>query len=163
MKYATKDIAKLFPDLMQISDSSLRDKVAAGWNESITTGCGGKGWTFDELRTVKFTLLAGDIEMTFIDHLNSCCRQCIAIAKVLHRSFKAGGRELVPIGHRLSHRRFSAGRLRQAAGYRQGRIGQGGSRATSARLVRHPFSGVAMCYKHGIPGRGHAHRRHAFA
>src|SRR6187401_142368 len=97
MKYTTKDIAQLFPDLMQVSDSLLRDKVAAVWNEAITTGCGGKGWTFDELRAVKFTLLAGDIEMTFIDHLNSCCRQCIAIAKVLRESFKSNGKELVPI------------------------------------------------------------------
>ena len=60
--YTTEDIAELFPDLMHIQDSDLRDRVAAVWNEAITTGCGGKGWTFEELRAVKFTLLAGDIE-----------------------------------------------------------------------------------------------------
>src|SRR5436190_15185810 len=65
MKYTTKDIAQLFPDLMQIKDTTLRDKVAAVWNEALTTGCGGKGWTMDELRAIPFTLLAGDISMTF--------------------------------------------------------------------------------------------------
>ena len=87
MTHTTKDIAQLFPDLMQINDALLRDKVAAVWTEALTTGCGGKGWTFDELRAIPFTLLAGDIQMTFIDHLNSCCKQCIAIARVLRECF----------------------------------------------------------------------------
>ena len=82
-KYGVKEITQLFPSLIEIKDESLREKVAAVWNEAITTGCGGKGWTFDELRAVKFTLLAGDIDMTFVEHLNSCARQCIAIADVL--------------------------------------------------------------------------------
>ena len=72
--YGVAEIAELFPNLMDIQCEELRSKVAATWNEAITTGCGGKGWTFDELRAVKFTLLAGDIEMTFIEHLNSCVR-----------------------------------------------------------------------------------------
>src|SRR5256884_7498266 len=87
MNYGVKEIAELFPPLVEIKDESLRKKVAAVWNEAITTGCGGKGWTFDELRAVKFTLLAGDIDMTFVEHLNSCARQCIAIADVLEKSF----------------------------------------------------------------------------
>ncbi|PYI73634.1 MAG: hypothetical protein DMF08_02940, partial [Verrucomicrobia bacterium] len=55
-------IAQLFPSIRKIKNKSLREKVAAVWSEAITTGCGGKGWTFDELRAVKFTLLAGDIK-----------------------------------------------------------------------------------------------------
>ncbi len=86
--YGVKEIAELFPPLLDIKDQSLREKVAAVWNEALTTGCGGNGWTFDELRSVKFTLLAGDIDMTFVEHLNSCARQCIAIADVLQNSFR---------------------------------------------------------------------------
>src|ERR1700747_1179306 len=88
MTYGVKEIAELFPPLLEINDESLREKVAAVWNEAITTGCGGKGWTFAELRAVKFTLLAGEIDMKFVEHLNSCARQCIAIADVLKRSFR---------------------------------------------------------------------------
>jgi hypothetical protein len=88
--YGVKEIAELFPSLMKIEDQSLREKVAAVWNEAIATGCGGKGWTFDELRAVKFTLLAGDIDMKFVEHLNSCALQCIAIADVLESSFRCG-------------------------------------------------------------------------
>src|SRR5256886_14471892 len=88
--HGVKEIAELFPPLMEIKDESLREKVAAVWNEAIITGCGGNGWTFDELRAVKFTLLAGDINMTFVEHLHSCARQCIVIADVLESAFRCG-------------------------------------------------------------------------
>src|SRR4051812_28494808 len=40
--YGVKQIAELFSPLMKIKDKSLREKVAAVWNEAITTGCGGR-------------------------------------------------------------------------------------------------------------------------
>jgi hypothetical protein len=109
-QYGVKEIAKLFPSLMKIKQKSLRERVAAVWSEAITTGCGGKGWTFAELRVVKFTLLAGDIDMKFVEHLNSCARQCIAISEVLKKSFP------LQYSHsaRLPHRRRVIGRRRQA-------------------------------------------------
>src|SRR5207247_11263281 len=86
--YGVTQIAQLFPSLKRIKEKSLRERVAAVWSEAITTSCGGKGWTFDELRAVNFTLLAGDIDMTFVEHLNSCARQCIAIADLLESAFR---------------------------------------------------------------------------
>src|ERR1700682_430102 len=123
--YGVKEIAELFPSLMKIKDVSLREKVAAVWNEAITTGCGGKGWTFDELRAVKFTLLAGDIDMTFVEHLNSCARQCIAIADVLESSFRCGlpvqrdiliaGTLLADVGKPLEYDKDASGKVIQGA------------------------------------------------
>jgi putative nucleotidyltransferase with HDIG domain len=146
-KHGVTQIAKLFPSLMKIKKKSLREKVAAVWNEAITTGCGGKGWTFDELRAVKFTLLAGDIDMKFVEHLNSCARQCIAIADVLKRAFCCSipiqrdyliaGALLADVGKPLEYDKDGSGKVIQGA------FGQ---------QVRHPFSGVALAYKHGIPG-----------
>ena len=145
--YGVKEIAELFPSLMKIQDASLRDKVAAVWNEAITKGCGGKGWTFEELRAVKFTLLAGDIQMTFVEHLNSCARQCIAIAEVLESAFSCdipiqrdyliAGALLADVGKPLEYDKDTSGKVIQ------GSFGQ---------QLRHPFSGVALAYKHGIPG-----------
>ena len=145
--YGVEEIAELFPSLMKIEEASLREKVAAVWNEAITTGCGGKGWSFDELRAVKFTLLAGDIEMTFVEHLNSCARQCIAIADVLESSFSCdipvqrdyliAGSLLADVGKPLEFDKDGAGKVIQG---------------TFGQQLRHPFSGVALAYKHGIPG-----------
>src|SRR5205823_6020438 len=98
--YSVDEIGQLFPSLMKIKDQSLRERVAAVWNEAINTGCGGKGWTFDELRACKFTLLAD-------------------VGKPLEYDKDASGKVI------------------------QGTFGQ---------QVRHPFTGVALAYKHGIPG-----------
>ena len=84
---AMRQIEELFPDLRSIGDGDLRDRVAVVWDEAISTGCGGKGWSVDELRAIPFTLLAGDIDMAFVEHLNSCVKQCIAIEKVLKEVF----------------------------------------------------------------------------
>src|SRR5437762_5073249 len=145
--YGADEIAELFPSLLQIGDKSLRERVAAVWNEAITTGCGGKGWAFDELRAVKFTLLAGDIDMTFVEHLNSCARQCIAIADVLEKSFRCdipiqrdyliAGALLADVGKPLEFDKDKSGKVIQG---------------TFGQQVRHPFTGVALAYKHGIPG-----------
>jgi len=145
--YSVTQIAQLFPSLRKIKDKSLRERVAAVWSEAITTGCGGKGWTFDELRAIKFTLLAGDIEMTFVEHLNSCARQCIAIADVLEKSFRCdipiqrdyliAGALLADVGKPLEFDKDKSGRVIQG---------------TFGQQVRHPFSGVALAFKHDIPG-----------
>jgi len=142
----TGEIQQLFPDLASIGDADLRDRVATVWDEAITTGCGGKGWSVAELRAIPFTLLAGDIDLTFIEHLNSCVKQCLAIEKVLNDVF--GDR--VPINH--DH--LIAGALLADVGKplefdkdAQGRVIKG----PFGEMLRHPFSGVGLCYKHGIP------------
>ena len=145
--YGVTKIAELFPSIRKIKNKSLREKIAAVWSEAITTGCGGKGWTFAELRAVKFTLLAGDINMTFVEHLNSCARQCIVIADVLKKSFRCSipvqrdyliaGALLADVGKPLEYDKDASGNVVQ------GKFGQ---------QVRHPFSGVALAYKHGVPG-----------
>ncbi|MCH7849093.1 MAG: HDIG domain-containing protein [Planctomycetes bacterium] len=146
MTHTTNDIAQLFPDIMAITDASLRDKVARVWDESITTGCGGKGWTFDELRTIKFTLLAGEIDMRFVEHLNSCVKQCMAIAEVLNsvfgdrvpinRDYLIAGALLADVGKLLEFDKDAAGNV---------------IKGSFGEALRHPFSGVALCYKHGLP------------
>lgn len=146
MSYTTHQITELFPPLAEISDPDLRDKVAAVWNEALTTGCGGKGWSTDELRQVPFTLLAGDIDLRYIEHLNSCALQCIAIAEVLTKVFAdripinrdhlIAGALLADVGKPLEFDKDPSGKVIK------GHYGD---------MLRHPFSGVAMCYKHDLP------------
>ena len=68
-------IAELFPNLNDITDTELRGNVAAVWEEALSSGAEGKGWTPDELRGIPFTLLAGDIDLRYVEHLNSCVKQ----------------------------------------------------------------------------------------
>lgn len=145
-RHSLDNIASLFPDLMKIRDAALREKVAAVWDEALRSGCGGRGWTHDEIRAIPFTLLAGKIDLRFVEHLNSCCKQCIAIAGVLKEVFGdrvpvnldllIAGSLLADVGKMLEFDKDSSGKVVK------GRFGD---------MLRHPFSGVALCYKHGIP------------
>jgi len=134
-------IRKLFPELEEIHDGDLREKVIDVWEDSIRTG----GWTPKELENIPFTLLAGDIEMKFIEHVRSCCRMCLAIEKVLTDIW----------GHRMPihHDHLVAGSLLADVGKpiefikKNGKVAKG----TRGDHLRHPFSGVAMCWKHGLP------------
>lgn len=148
--YTTADISTLFPNLMDIKDGVLRDKVAAVWSEALASGCGGKGWTFDEIRAIPFTLLAGKIDLRFVEHLNSSCKQCIAITKVLNEVF--GSRVPVNLDYLI------AGSLLADVGkmleFDKKPGGDGKAQVVKGHfgdMLRHPFSGVALCYKHGIP------------
>lgn len=146
MSKTTERIAELFPELMDIRDAGLRDKVAAVWEEAITTGCGGKGWTHEELRAIPFTLLAGKIDLRYVEHLRSCALQCMAIADVLanifgeripiNRDYLLAGSLLADVGKPLEFDKDANGKV--VKGY-------------FGDMLRHPFSGVALCYKHGIP------------
>lgn len=139
-------IAELFPSIRQIKSPALRAQVEAVWQEAIATGNAGRGWTSDELRELPFTLLAGATPMRFIEHLNSCAEQCLAIAGVLRSTFG----ERVPIDDDV----LLAGALLADVGklfeFEQCPA-RGLIQGESGRLLRHPFTGAALCRKHSLP------------
>lgn len=146
MSELVERIAELLPEIQRIEDETLREKVARVWDEAIRTGAGGKGWTFDELRSIPFTLLAGEIDLRYIEHLRSCARQCLAIADVLEEIFQGrvpidrdtllAGALLADVGKPLEYDKTEEGRV---------------VKGDFGALLRHPFSGVALCWKHGLP------------
>ena len=135
------EITKLLPELDQILDPALREKVMDVWEDSIRTG----GWQPAELLEIPFTLLAGEIEMKFIEHVRSCVRMCLAIEKVLneiwgdrmpiHHDYLVAGALLADVGKPIEFAK------------KDGKVVKG----TRGEHLRHPFSGVGMCWKHGLP------------
>ncbi|MFQ5492053.1 MAG: HDIG domain-containing metalloprotein [Phycisphaerae bacterium] len=134
-------IKQLLPELDEIRDEGLREKVIKVWAESITAG----GWQPEELLDIPFTLLAGKIEMKFIEHVRCCVQMCLAVEDVLHGVWG----ERVPIDHDT----LIAGALLADVGKpleyakKDGKLVKG----HYGDMLRHPFSGVGMCYKHGLP------------
>ncbi|MBY0114191.1 MAG: HDIG domain-containing protein [Phycisphaerales bacterium] len=143
---SVEQIAELFPSLRHIANDDLRRRVAACWREAMATGNESKGWSAEQLRRLPFTLKAGENGMLFVEHLNSCAAQCRAIARVLQETFGAR----VPVNLDV----LIAGALLADIGklyeLRVDDRGQA-SQSDSGRLVRHPFSGVAVAARHGIP------------
>jgi hypothetical protein len=135
-------IVKTLPEISEICDAGLREKVIDVWADSLTTG----GWTADQLKQIPFTLLAGEIEMTFIEHVRSCAKMCIALERVLkevwgdrvpiHRDHLIAGSLLADVGKPIE--------------FVKGKDGQP-SKGHRGDMLRHPFSGVGMCWKHDLP------------
>ncbi|MCH7721514.1 MAG: HDIG domain-containing protein [Planctomycetes bacterium] len=134
-------IRELLPEIGEIRDSDLRERVVSVWEESITRG----GWAPHELTEIPFTLLAGKIEMKFIEHVRCCAQMCLALERTLGDVW--GDR--VPIDHDT----LLAGALLADVGKpleyakKDGKIVKG----HRGDMLRHPFSGVGMCFKHGLP------------
>jgi len=136
------DIQAFFPELKQIADTALRDKVIDVWVDALTAG----GWTIEELKRIPFTLLAGDIDIRFLEHVRTCARMSIAIHDVLIAAY--GDR--VP----LNRDHLIAGALLADVGKPIEYVkGPDGTPVKGRRgdLLRHPFSGVGLCWKHGLP------------
>lgn len=139
-------VLRLFPLIERIQNAELRSSVVAVWDEAIRTGNTGHGWTEDQLRSIPFTLLAGRHDMRFIEHLNSCAAQCLAIAGVLSDTFA----DRVPVcvdtllagAHLADVGKLFEFETTESAGVVQGDLG---------KRLRHPFTGTGLCMKHDVP------------
>ncbi len=135
-------VLRLLPEIREIKDDGLRNKVVASWEEAITF----RGWTEHLLRTMPFTLLAENVKITFIDHVRAVCRMCIACDDVLseihggnkvpiNRDYLIAGALLADVGKLCEFEIIDGKPVKSSFG----------------RHIRHPFSGVALAFKHGLP------------
>jgi len=135
-------VAKLLPEVDEISDSTLRDQVLACWVEAVEF----RGWTEDLLRNIPFTLLAQNVKITFIDHVRAVCRMCLACDDVLkevhgkrrtpvNRDYLIAGALLADVGKLMEYEIVDGKPIKSDYG----------------KHIRHPFSGVGLAFKHGLP------------
>lgn len=135
------EIRGMLPELEEIRDPALREKVLNVWEDAVKGG----GWKPSDVMRIPFTLLVGDVNIMFLEHVRTVCRMCIAMEKILVAAY--GSRV------KIDHDALVAGALLADVGKllefveKDGRIvqGQGG------KYLRHPFSGVGLAWKHGVP------------
>jgi putative nucleotidyltransferase with HDIG domain len=134
-------VRRMFPELKSIKNGKLRDQVVRVWEDAIRLG----GWKPKDVEKVPFTLLIPKTRVKLIDHTRAVTQTAVAIAGSLKKNYGAGikidmdvlvaGALLHDVGKLLEYKK--AGR-----GYVKSRLGS---------LLRHPFSGQALSYKHGVP------------
>jgi len=135
-------IEKLLPEVRDIQDVELRDKVIACWEEAIRF----REWTEELLREIPFTLLADNVKIPFIDHVQAVCRMCVAVDDVLtdvhgrnktavNRDHLIAGALLADIGKLLEFEIVDGKPVKSDYG----------------KHIRHPFSGVGLAFKHDLP------------
>jgi putative nucleotidyltransferase with HDIG domain len=136
-----EEIKELFPEIEQIKNKSLKAQVVSAWEEAVKRG----GWQIDELKTIPFTLLIPNCKTDLIAHTRAVTQTAIKVATVLSESYKdrveidsdiliAGG-ILHDVGKILEYAKEEEKVVKSKTG----------------RLLRHPFSGAALAYKHGLP------------
>lgn len=137
-------VLRLLPEIQEISEKALQDKVIACWQDAIEF----RGWTEELLRSIPFTLLAQNVKVTFIDHVRAVCRMCMAVDKVLseihgprktpvNRDCLIAGSMLADVGKLLEFEIVHGKPVKSDFG----------------KHIRHPFSGVALAFKHALPSQ----------
>ena len=135
-------VLNLLPEIKQIQDEKLQEKVIACWEEAIEF----RGWTEELLRNMPFTLLAENVEITFIDHVRAVCLMCVACDDVLdnvhaerktkvNRDYLIAGALLADVGKLLEFDIVEGQPVKSDYG----------------KHIRHPFSGVGLAFKHDLP------------
>ena len=131
----------LIPEFNAIQDEDLRERVLAVWQDAVEMG----RWTLDDLSQMPYTLLVEKVDITFVQHVRTVCRLCIAMEGVLKDSYGdqyAIDRDTLVAGALLA----DVGKLIEFC-----KEGNKYKWATMYQYLRHPFTGVALCFKHGIP------------
>ena len=123
-------VLELLPEINEIENNDLRAKVIACWAEAMEF----RDWTVDQLRSIPFTLLAENVKIGFIEHVRTCCKMGIAVDNVLGAAY---GSRRTPVNR--DH--LIAGSL----------LADVGKLSDYGKHLRHPFSGVGLAFKHGIP------------
>lgn len=135
------EISTLFPEIEQIKDKSLRHQVISAWEEAIERS----DWEIEELESIPFTLLISDCKINLVLHTRAVAQTVMKIAGVLTDLYK----EKVKIDLDL----LIAGAILHDVGKVLEYAKQGGGvvKSRAGKLLRHPFSGAALAYKHGLP------------
>jgi hypothetical protein len=136
-------VLDLLPELNEIKNTSLKNKIIACWTEAM----GYRNWTVEELRSIPFTLLAENVKIMFIEHVRTCIKMAIAVDAVLeeaygirrtpvNRDYLIAGCLLADVGKLFEFDKKSDGTI---------------FKSDYGKHIRHPFSGVGLAFKHGLP------------
>ncbi len=139
MRHTIRD---MLPEIGEIADPDLREKVVDVWEDAMLTG----GWTREEIEAIPFTLLAGDTNIRFVEHVRTCAKLSMVVADTLQAAYQDR--------YRICRDHLAAGALLADVGklieYVKGPDGAP-SKGSRGEMLRHPFSGVGLCWKHGLP------------
>ena len=129
----------VFPELEWISDTSLKSRVAAVWDEATERG----GWSDDEIEQIPFTLLVAAGGVTLTQHTRLVTNLCRSIAEQMKGmggfdiddDILIAGALLHDVGKMLEYRK-DGGEVKVSK---------------SGKLLRHPLSGMGLAMKGDLP------------
>ena len=135
------DVNRIWPEIQWIEDEALREQVTKVWIEAIDESA----LSAADLERIPFTLLAENA-VSFMAHK----RSVVHIARDSARVFAEFYGDAMPVDVDIliaGAILIDVGKLLEYVLDDDGEAVQG----TMGKYVRHPFSGVALAYKHGLP------------
>lgn len=136
-----EEVLQLWPEIEWIEDPELREKVVSSWEYAIENS----SLSPEDLRNIPFSLLIKDCKISFMNHKRTTVHLAVEIAKTMQQNFGdeividmdtlIAGVILMDVGKLLEYE-IVDGKLTTSA---------------SGKMIRHPFSGVAIADRFGIP------------
>ena len=137
-----EELIENMPEFNLIEDRELRENTISVWEEAVNY----RNWTANELLSIPFTLLADNVKVMFLEHVRTVCKMCIACDEVLTEAY---GDRKTPINRDI----LVAGALLCDVGKLMEYDKENGKvvKSKHGKYLRHPFSGVGLCFKYNIP------------
>ena len=136
-----EQIKKLWNEIDWIKDESLREKVLDCWVYAIENSV----LSPEDLEIIPFSLLIKNCNITFMNHKRTCVHLAVDMANIMKKNFGdeitinmdylIAGAILIDVGKLIEYERIDGKLTTSEAG----------------KLVRHPFSGLAIADRFGLP------------
>jgi len=134
-------VLSIWPEINWIKNIALREKVLNCWIYAIENSV----LTADDLEVIPFSLLIKDCKISFMNHKRTAVQLSVDIAKRMKENFGeeikidmdilVAGAILIDVGKLIEYDKIDGQLTTSKAG----------------KLLRHPFSGVAIADRFGLP------------
>jgi len=134
-------VLSIWPEINLIQNKELRDKVLDCWVYAIENSV----LTPEDLEVIPFSLLIKDCKISFMNHKRTAVHLSVDIAKRMKENFGeeikidmdilTAGAILIDVGKLIEYDKVDGHLTTSKAG----------------KLLRHPFSGVAIADRFGLP------------
>ncbi len=134
-------VKKLWPEIDWIKDESLRQKTLDAWVYAVENSV----LLPEDLEVIPFSLLINDCNISFMNHKRTCVQLAVNIARKMKENFGdsikinmdylIAGAILIDVGKLIEYDKVN-GKL---------------TTSNAGKLLRHPFSGVAIADRFGLP------------
>jgi putative nucleotidyltransferase with HDIG domain len=134
-------IKKIWPEIELIKNEDIKEKTYKCWEYAIENS----PLEPEDLEVIPFSLLIDDCEISFMNHKRTAVQLSIEIAKIMEKNFDKdvkinwdyliSGAILIDVGKLLEYEKIN-GKL---------------TTSKDGKLLRHPFSGVAIADRFDLP------------
>lgn len=135
------EVKKIWPEIDWIKDADLREKTLDAWVYALENSV----LSAKDLETIPFSLLIKDCNVSFMNHKRTCVQLAVDIARRMKDNFGdeirinmdilISGAILIDVGKLIEYDKVDGKLVTSSAG----------------KLVRHPFSGVAIADRFRLP------------